>query len=293
MGNAGTATFSEAEAGYYNPAAWGSIDRSDLQFTHVQWLADISFNYAAVCVKKGTFGTIALTLTSLNSGEIDVRTVEQPLGTGEKYSVTNTAIGVGYALQLTDRFSAGVLVSYVQETIWHSSLSAFSVNLGTLYKLSAEGLQIGASISNFGTRARYSGSDLRIRFDNDAATHGDNSNLPGEVYTEEYSLPIVFRVGAAYPLTLPGDNKLLLTLDAIHPSDNSESITFGLEFKLLNLIALRGGYQQLFLKDSEVGLTLGGGLDQDFFGFPLHVDYAWASHGRLISTQRITIGFQF
>jgi hypothetical protein len=293
MGNAGVATFADAQAGYFNPASWGNLANSDAQFTYGTWLAGIRYNHAAVSVMLGERSALGLTLTTLNSGDITVRTVQQPLGTGEKYEVTNTAIGVGYAARLTDRFSAGLLVSYVQESIWHSSLTVFAVNIGTLYRVTSEGMYIGASISNFGTRGSYSGTDLRIRFDNDASTHGDNSNLPGQVTTDEFSLPIVFRVGIAYPLTFPGKNALTLAVDAYHPSDNTESMSFGAEWKVMGLVSIRGGYQQVFQQDSEVGLTLGGGIDSDLLGLPVHVDYGWASHGRLGDVQRISVGMAF
>lgn len=293
MGNAGAATYEEVQAGYYNPGAYGHLNRSDAQFTHSLWLAGISYNHAAVAVKTGENGTFALTLTSLNSGDIAVRTVQQPLGTGEQYSVTNTAIGLAYGHRLTDRFSAGIQVNYVSETIWHSSMSAVAVNFGTLYQLSPDGFHIGASISNFGTRGRYEGTDLRIRFDNDPEQHGDNSNLPGEVYTEEFGLPIIFRVGLAYPLQLDESNRILMLVDAFHPNNNTESVSFGIEWKMFQLFSLRGGYQRLFQKDSEIGWTFGGGIEYEVFTLPLHLDYAWADHGLLNDTQRLTIGFRF
>lgn len=293
MGNAGAATYDEVQAGYYNPGAYGHLERSDAQFTYSTWLAGISYNYAAVAVGTGLNGTVALTMASLNSGDIAVTTVQQPLGTGEQYTVTATAIGLGYGHRLTDRFSAGVQVNYIRETIWHSSLSAIAVNFGTLYQVSPDGLHIGASLSNFGTRGKYEGTDLRIRFDNDAATHGENSNLPGEVYTEEFGLPIVFRVGLAYPFIINADNRLHVILDAFHPNDNTESVSFGAEWKIVNTFSLRAGYQHLFLKDSEVGLTLGGGLEYALFEIPARIDYAWAAHGLLKDTQRLTVGIQF
>lgn len=293
MGNAGAAMYDEVLAGYYNPGAYGRLDRSDIQFTYSAWLAGISYNHAAVAVTTGSTGALALTIASLSSGEIAVRTVEQPLGTGEQYTATSISIGLGYGYRLTERFSAGIQVNYIRETIWHSSLSAFAVNFGTLYQVSADGLQIGASLSNFGTRAKYSGTDTRIRFDNDASVHGDNSNLPGEVYLEEFGLPIVFRVGLAYPVVIDADNKLQLAIVAFHPSNNTESVSVGGEWKFMNLVALRAGYQHLFQEDSEVGLTLGGGLEYEFFDIPVRLDYAWAAHGLLKDTQRLTVGFRF
>jgi len=95
MGNAGAALNGEASLTFFNPAVLGRIPRSDVQFTNNQWLADISYNYAVGALKLEGIGSFMLQVTSLNSGEIDVRTVEFEHGTGEKYTVNNCALGVG------------------------------------------------------------------------------------------------------------------------------------------------------------------------------------------------------
>ena len=293
MGNAGVASYDEVIAAYYNPGALGHVASSQAQFTHSLWIADIAYDYAGVGIKLAETQMLYLSMTSLNSGEIDVRTVERPLGTGERYTVSNVAFGIGYGQRITDRFSAGLQVSYMQETIWHSSLGAFALNFGTLYQLSADGINIGASISNFGTRGRYNGRDLRIRYDLDPDKFGDNSNLPGEVYTEEFSLPVIFRVGLAAPLLIDENNRFRFAIDAFHPNDNTESVSLGAEWNFMGIFSLRGGYQNLYQKDAEVGLTTGAGLEYEVFGSLLHVDYAWAEHGRLNDTHRFTVGVGF
>jgi len=293
MGNAGVASYDEISAAYYNPGAIGRFRSYAVQFTHSMWLADISYDYGAVLIPMGPVGNLMLNVTSLNSGEIAVRTVDQPLGTGERYSVTNFAIGMGYGRQFTDRFSMGVQVTYINESIWHSSLSTVGLSVGTLYNLTSDGVRVGASISNFGLPARYSGRDLRIVYDNDSDKYGDNSSLPGEIYTEKYPLPVLFRVGLSWPILFSDNNQVQLAVNAFHPNDNTESMSFGAEWTLLKVFALRAGYQNLFLEDSEVGLTFGLGLNLEWQGRLFHFDYAWADHGRLENTQRFTLGFMF
>jgi len=293
MGNAGVATYDEALSSYYNPASLGHIAASSVQFSHNAWYADITHDYFSASLHITDISSLALSISTLNSGEIAVRTVEQPLGTGEQYTVTDYSIGIGYGQKITDRFSAGIQVSYVQETIWHSALSLFSFNFGTLYKISDDGLMLGASISNFGARGKYNGRDLRIRYDFDATRNGDNSSLPAEFITDEFSLPIVFRVGFSYPVKLDESNELHFVADAFHPSDNSESVSFGGEYKFMNTFALRAGYQHLFQTDSELGLTLGGGILWDIANYVIHIDYSSNAHKRLGNTQRMTIGMEF
>jgi opacity protein-like surface antigen len=293
MGNAGVTMSAEIQSAYFNPAAIGLFEGSGAQFTHSTWLADIAYDYVGVAMKLGDLGNFYVSLTALNSGEIDVRTVEQPLGTGEKYTVADLSFGLGYGRQISDRFSLGIQANYLQERIWHSTMDAFSLNVGTLYRISADGLRIGASVSNWGTRGRFDGRDLRILFDQNPDSFGDNRSLPAALFTDGFPLPILFRVGVGMPLTFGEDNRVFVAVDAFHPSDNTESVSVGAEWLFLNTFALRGGYQHLFQQDAEVGLTLGAGLQYAMDDLELNFDYAWAEYGRLEKAQRVTLGVRF
>ena len=160
-------------------------------------------------------------------------------------------------------------------------------------RCSAEGLRIGASISNWGTRAKFDGRDLRILFDQNPGIFGDNRSLPAELFTDDFPLPILFRVGIGMPVAINEDNQVYVAVDAFHPSDNTESVSVGAEWMFMKLFALRGGYQHLFQQDAEGGLTLGAGLQYAFDDLQLSLDYGWADYGRLEKTQRITLGVHF
>lgn len=294
MGNAGVALNGEASLTFFNTAVLGRIPRSDVQFTNNQWLADISYNYAAGVLKLEGIGSFMINLTSLNSGEIDVRTVEFEHGTGEKYTVNNLAIGLGYGLMLTDRVSVGVAINYISETIWHSNLSTFGLNFGVQYEIVEGGVTLGASVSNFGPRAAYDGRDLYINYDQDPKKYGDNDKLPAELRTDKFPLPTLFRVGVAIPYQVTEQHKVTLAIDAVHPNDNYEKVNVGLEWDLFGVIMLRTGYRDLFLPDSEGGFTFGAGAIYEFTpGYNIHFDYAWADYGRLLKTHRFSIGVQF
>lgn len=293
MGNAGVALSTEATSSYYNPASLGVLNSTQLQFSNNNWFAGITHRHLSAAVKISDESVVGLAFTSLSSGDIAVRTAEQPGGTGEYYDVSNVALGVQYGQKISNRFSAGVQITFVQERIWHSELSTFAFNFGTLYQIQENGLQLGASISNFGLRSKYDGRDLRIRYDLDPSRYGDNSSLPGVLLTEEFSLPVVFRVGFGYPLALDDNNRITFAIDAFHPSDNSESVSMGGEYSFMRTFSLRAGYQHLFQTDSEVGLTAGGGVEWDIEGYVIRIDYAWADHNILGAAQRMTMGLEF
>jgi len=290
MGNAGVSMYEGLRAVYYNPASIGRARSLEAVFSHSEWIAGITYDWVGIAVPFGDFGTVYGTVTSLNSGEMDVRTVDQPLGTGERFNVSDVALAIGYGRQVTPRFSAGGQVNYAQETIWHTSASSVTFNIGTLFRVSENGLRIGSSLSNFGTRGGFDGRDLRFTYDNVPGQNGDNSTLPAERFTETFAVPVLFRVGLGLPVRLSDVQQLLLVADAFHPNDNSESLSLGAEISHRDLLALRAGWQNLFLDDSETGITLGAGVRARYEAVQYRVDYAWADHGRLGGTHRLTVG---
>jgi hypothetical protein len=291
MGNAGTAVHDELLAAYYNPAAIAYLNQYGAQFTHARWFADIRYDYIGLAVPLGGVGSLYGSVTSLNSGDIEVRTVDQPLGTGVLYHVSDVSFSVGYGRLITSLFSLGVQAHYVQETIFNTSARTFALSAGTLYRLGDQGLEIGSSLNYFGTSGQYSGRDLAILYDANPDVFGDNSSLPADQTTGRFPVPVLFRVGLGFPLRLAnGQQQLRFALDGFHPSDDTESVSFGGEWAYRRTIALRAGYQNLFQDQSELGPTLGAGFQTRAGDYRLHADYAWAAHRRLDGTHRFTIG---
>lgn len=294
IGNAGASLSGEASAVFYNPASLGRLSGINVQFTYNQWLADIKYNYAIVAINVEELGTLAIQLTSLNSGDIEITTVEHEKNTNLYYDVNNFSLGLAYGIMLTDRVSAGLTISYLQETIYNTSLSDISLNFGVQYQTAIEGLSLGASVSNFGPRASYDGRDIYFNLDNNPKVHGDQSKIPASLRLGNYSLPTLFRVGLSYKLDISDWSKITFASDALHTNDNDERINVGGEWLFLNTFAIRGGYRDLLLTDVEGGLVLGAGAKVGFSGSSvISFDYAWADYGRLNSTHRFTVGIQF
>ncbi len=293
LGNAGVALPDGIEAVYYNTGAIGLQDHSSVQYTHSFWYADISYNYAAFALPVTGNSAFFASVTALNSGEIDVRTVDQPLGTGERYDVANVALGLGYGRRITSRFAAGIKVNYATERIWHTSNKMVTFDLGTVYRLSESGAILGFSLSNLGARAQFSGGDLAIQYDPNEEEHGNNNALPAEQYTDDFPLPGVFRLGVSVPYVVSTDSRFLFLAEALHPNDNSESANLGAEWTGYDLLALRVGYQTLFQEERELGFTAGFGVQGYLGENRYHVNYAWAAHDHLQDTHRFTLVLVF
>lgn len=291
MGGAYVALADDASGLYWNPAGTARLVSPEFMFGHSEWLADINFDHAAAVLPISESGSIGISATFLSMGEMLVRTVNEPEGTGEFFDAGSYSLGLGYSMMLTDRFSIGFMGKYIREYIKDSSSTGFAIDVGTLFETQWRGLMLGMSISNFGTKMQLSGNDVLVQVDPDPTQNGNNENINANLSLDEFDLPLVFRVGLAIDLLREvADNNLLISIDAMHPNDNTEAMDFGMEYGFLNRFFARVGYKSLFLRDAEEGLTFGAGFRLPVLGAAtIAVDYAYQSFGRLEQAHRVSI----
>jgi hypothetical protein len=84
-----------------------------------------------------------------------------------------------------------------------------------------------------------------------------------------------------------------VAIDALHPNDNTESLNIGTEVVYKDFIFIRGGWKNLFQRDSQEGLTLGVGINLKFGTSKYQLDYTYTDFGLLGSPQKLTIGLIF
>lgn len=295
MGSAFVSVVDDISATYWNPAGIARMKGGQASFSNTQWIADIAYNHAAVAVPVGGVGTLGVSAQFLTMGDMERTTTMEPEGTGETFSAGSYAFVLSYGRNLTDRFSIGFNAKYVQEKIFHMNARGVAFDVGTLFDTQLEGLRLGMSISNYGTKMQMSGQDVLVQKDIDATVSGNNPNINANLQTDKWDMPLLFRVGMSVDV-LKGlyDSNLTLAVDALHPNDDVESVNVGAEYVFHDMVALRAGYKSLFAKDSEEGLTFGGGVNYRMFGASsLVLDYAWGDFGVLKEIQKFSIGLTF
>ena len=294
MGGSFVAEASDLSALYWNPAGLSGINGSAVQLAQTDYLADISYSYAAFGTNLGTAGTIAASIIFLDSGEMEVRTATDPEGTGERFKVQDMALQVSYGRALTDRFSIGTTIKYIREKIWHSSASALAFDVGVLFTTPFEALKLGANMSNFGPKMQMGGRDILFSEDPSVNQEGNVEIVNSEFLTDKHPLPLKFAIGLAWNAFSTGDHRLTMMTDAAHPNDNSEYLNVGGEYSFRELLFLRGGYRNIFEEDGEEGVTFGGGLNLRIDrAIRVSFDYAYAEFGRLDQTHWFTVNLEF
>ncbi len=295
MGGAYVSLANDALAMFWNPAGIALVRGNEAVFNHSEWIADINFDYAGLVMNLGNLGTFGLSGNFMTMGEMERTTELYPEGTGQRFNAGSYAMGLSYARSLTDRFAIGFNVKYVHEFILNSSANGLAIDIGTVFVTQFRCLRIGAAITNFGTKMRMAGRDVLVQHDTDPQREGSNERINANLSTDAYDMPLNLRVGVSYNVLQDVEkNALWLSVDAVHPSDNVESVNTGAEYVLMDMFALRGGYASLFADDTEQGMTLGAGLKYAFGGsLALKVDYAYESFGRFDNIQKFTLALGF
>lgn len=272
MGDAYVASVSDITGIYWNPAGIAKLEKNEAFFMHQPWVANINNFFAGAGIVIDGIGTIGIGVTGVDYGQIGVTTMEYQKGTGEKYSAQDMAVSLSFGRSLTDWFTFGATFKYVSSKIWHSEANAYAVDLGVIVNTHffsvtgkrKDGLRLGMSISNYGTRMKYDGIDLLFPYDQEENAHGSNERIMGKYELAEWELPLIFRVGLAVDPIVLDNQRLTLSVDALHPNNMSEQVNVGAQYQYsvpgTGTFYLRGGYKALFLEDSIYGTTFGGGV---------------------------------
>ena len=271
MGGAFVAEADDASALYWNAAGIARIDpdKSQLQFNHAIWPADMKFTQAAyVFHMKRIPGAIGVNVRSLYMDPMIETTAYQPdpqVGTGRTFDAGFMTAGLTYARSFTDKFSAGITANLIQEGLADLSQQTYAFDLGTLYDVGTLGMRIGMAISNMGTDIQFIERQARI--------------------------PSVFRIGTSATLMQSAGQKLLGSFEFSHPPDNSERINLGAEYAFHDYLYLRGGYNVNY--DSE-GAAGGIGFRSPVsFAGTADFDYAYTDMKALGAAHRFSLKFSF
>jgi len=293
MGSAFVAVADDPSALYWNVAGLARLENG-VMIDHTQWIADIGYDFVAINYNLGGFGALGISLTNSDIGDMKVTTIEEPSGTGETFTARDLSFSIAWAINLTDNFSIGFNPKVIYQSIWRMNDFAIAADMGILYNTPFKGITLGMSITNFGPKMQLQGTNTTILYDADTESSGNNNRIPANLSTEEWDLPLGFKVGISYKNVFSDMHKILLAVDASHPNDNYESINLGGEYVFNERFAIRGGYKSLFLDESEESFTLGAGLRQLVVGnVSIRVDYMYGDFGRLKEIQKFSIGVNF
>jgi hypothetical protein len=316
LGGAYAAIAADPSALYYNPAGIALMNRPGITVGTYDYVANTRYSWGGVAFPfDGASKSVGFQIGTFGFKDQPVYTVDQPEGTGATYSVSETFLGLTYAQNFSDRFSAGVTAKFISDNLGDANGRAFAVDFGTNFHAALNGHPVKFSfvLANLGSNIGYSGNAL--------VSGTPRTPLPGEdpvpgipqpsqFRTKAFPLPTMFRVGLAYDVLAGSNNRVTLLSDFNQPNNSKAGFSAGAEFMSKNLggspfsAALRGSYTYsaannlapktlpTSLNDEEnlQGLSAGGGLMYGAGTFNLSVDYAFKYMGILGPTHFVSFG---
>ncbi len=290
MSDAVTALMANSTSMLYNPSSMADMQGlTDFSFGTTRWIADINYIYgtAALNLFDGDYGIFGISLVAVDYGEF-LGTIVAPNDDGYidvgTYKPTAMSLGIGYAKKLSEKFMIGGNIKYVRQSLGTAvtgfdlaggrevdefNVDAAAFDFGILYRTGFKSLNFGMSIRNFSTELRYE--------------------------EEGFQLPLTFKIGMsinAMDLTTvdPDMHSLLVAVDASHPRDYPEQVSFGLEYTFMKTFSVRGGYT---FPTDEQEFSAGVGFRQHISDFKFAVDYSYTPFGIFSDVHRVSINLGY
>lgn len=192
MGDAYFAVGNNSNAIFYNPAGIASSqNKYDVTLNYTQWIADIKYIAGAFTYNLNEWGTVGLSVLSVDYGDIIGTRLAHPadlinypdgyIETGLVSNVGAYSFGLSYAKQISTQFSIGGNVRYVGQNLGtntfvdgtekENNATKLVFDAGVLYNTGFNDFRFGMAIRNF------------------------SSNIKREAIEEQ--LPLTFTLGAA------------------------------------------------------------------------------------------------
>jgi len=314
LGGGGVATVQDATALYWNPAGIGAIDRMTLAYNKADMYAGITHTFTGLVMPLGLNTRIGVSYIWLDSGEMEVTTVDEPQGTGEYFSVINTSIGITVSQILTDRFTLGITGKWIQEKIQRAVANGIAMDIGSTFNTGLLGTRMGMAILNMGPKMKLGGPDLAFdrQLDDEPGELTAGLNPAAQLETLEYDLPLMFRLGVSIDLLggistfMSNDmNRVTALVDVEDSNDQVARVGLSLEYAWNEMVYARLGYRIRGKLSEQLGTRLQGRYRESFelgyglgvntvvSGYAIQLDYGLANYGDLGTVNQLFLSIGF
>jgi long-subunit fatty acid transport protein len=273
MGDAFVAIADDASALYWNPAGIVHSKSNEILISHNEWVVDIKHQFIGGIYHLSPNDVVGLSFTTLHMDDMPVTTEVMPFGTGEYFGFGDIAVALTYSRKMTEQFSFGATVRYIEETLDKLKMRGVMIDLGTFYWTGLGTTRFAVAISNFGNE---------LAPDGEVVLFGNRKKSEWQ----SFSPPTMFRIGFAMEPYQTETHRLTTSIQLNHPNDNSENVSTGIEYSWKEIFFARGGYK---LNVDEQDFTFGAGVKVPVGFADVTFDYAFANFERLGSAHRFSL----
>jgi hypothetical protein len=304
LGGAFTSGITGVEALYWNPAGVAASEmNTEVMFSHLNYIADINIEYAAVTSRLGDFGYLGASFKTVGFGDIEQTTVENPDGNGTTFSPNYITMGLTYSRAMTDRILFGVTTKLISEKIMRESATGVGFDFGLQYLSGIAGLKLGVTLMNLGPNMSFEGPDLEHAVLLPGTEEGSEEEA---VRTElaSFDLPSFLQLGVSYDYPFNGQHMVTAMGNFQNHGYSYDQYNFAVEYNYDGMLFLRGAFTTAYREDDPVNDNGFLSSDEDYLwgpsfgaGFkfnltpttPMSFDYAYRSSEFFDAPQWFTV----
>ena len=237
------------ESTFLNVAGTAFTKKTELMFVRTNWLkgTNININAFGLTQRVGETGAIGFSVMSIDFGDIEITTVDNPEGGIGTFSPQFVNLALSYAKGFSDNIYGGLALRVISEKTASVAARGVAFDAGIQYVAGKyDQIKFGISLKNVGPRMRFSGDGLSFKTPIPSSTTG--VTFTAEQRTAQFELPSSLSIGGGYDFYLKKDSISMkthrITASAAFVSNSFEKdqLKIGVEYAWRNMLMVRAGY---------------------------------------------------
>ena len=231
LGDAGIASGIGLGATFTNIAGLAFTDKTEIAFDRTSWLggSGININVAGIAQRISESTVMALSVMSMNFGEVDITTVELPEGGVGTYAATYSNINVGFAHEFSNSIYGGLNIKVISESIANVGATGVAFDAGIRYVTGEQDhIKFGITLKNVGPTMSMSGDGLAL-----SILHKETGQIATlQQRSADFELPSLLAIGASYDFNFTETQKLTLSAGFSANSFSADQYRIGADYGL-------------------------------------------------------------
>lgn len=299
LASSNVASVKGLDAQFLNVAGLAFTKRTELSFVRTNWLAGSGINLNALGLSQriGSSSVLGFGFTSMNFGDIQRTTVDNPGGGIGNFTPRFLTINVSYAKEFSNSIYGGVNLKVLNESIANMSATGVALDAGIQYVTGKrKEVHFGISLRNVGTPMSFSGDGNSLR-----ATLANGNSITVEQRSAKFDLPSSLSIGGAYDFYLSKektDHRITASAAFLSNSYTRDGILVGGEYAFKNMFSVRAAYayENEITSDANRTTALTGLCTGASFELPLNkagallgIDYSYRTSNPFSGSHSIGI----
>lgn len=229
------------ESIYNNVAGLAFTPQTEIIFSYTDYLkgADIKIMNFGIAQRVGESGVLALSVMSMNFGDIDITTIDLPEGGIGQFSPRYMNINIAYSKAFSNSIYGGINVKIINEAISNATAQGVAFDIGIQYVTGEkENVKFGISLRNVGTKLKFDGDGYSLQ----TFVPNNDNQFTTTQRNAAFELPTQLNIGGAYDFLFEKATRFTLAANFTSNSFTKDQIILGGEFSFRDYLMLRAGY---------------------------------------------------